>query len=461
MSFSNPPPNFSRKPRISVRQVSRRTTHAPQSSKPSQNPSPPSPPRDNPLPSPSSFLNEEQMANRLQHISQLLETNLQHATNSYSQIPPSLCRRTGRGDGRTRRQYGDQGNGRFYGQCGQVGGQGSKVNDGVDEVPDFYTIITQQLHKLLPTILAQVGNQSSNQRNPRNKNGNAVNDKIQGDVRNVIMNNNQRGCTCKEFLACNPKEYDGKGGAIVYTHWIEKIDSVQDMSGCEEDQKVKYNAGTGYHQLRVHEDDIPKTAFRTRYGHFEFTVIPFVARGTVSWYVINGDGIHVDPSKIEGVKNWEALELHPKIKSKTFDWGEEHEKAFQTLKDKLCNAPVLALLDGPEDFVVYCDTLDLGLGCVLMQRVNVVADALTAQEEASDESAGLQRGLDELIEHRSDEALYYMDRIWVPFKGDVLVSENEKDIVVYVSRYLTCLKVKAEHQRPSGLLQQAKISEWK
>ncbi|GKD07013.1 hypothetical protein Tco_1186698 [Tanacetum coccineum] len=152
-------------------------------------------------------------------------------------------RRTGRGDGRTRRQYGDQGNGRFYGQCGQVGGQGSKVNDGVDEVPDFYTIITQQLHKLLPTILAQVGNQSSNQRNPRNKNGNAVNDKIQGDVRNVIVNNNQRGCTCKEFLACNPKEYDGKGGAIVYTHWIEKIDSVQDMSGCEEDQKVKYNAG--------------------------------------------------------------------------------------------------------------------------------------------------------------------------------------------------------------------------
>nr|GFA88367.1 hypothetical protein [Tanacetum cinerariifolium] len=55
-------------------------------------------------------------------------------------------------------------------------------------------------------------------------------------------------------------------------------------------------------------------------------------------------------------------------KSKTFDWGEEQENAFQTLKDKFCNAPILALLDGPEDFVVYCDALGLGLGCVLMQR---------------------------------------------------------------------------------------------
>ncbi|GKC01922.1 putative reverse transcriptase domain-containing protein [Tanacetum coccineum] len=117
-------------------------------------------------------------------------------------------------------------------------------------------------------------------------------------------------------------------------------------------------------------------------------------------HVINRDGIHVDPSKIVVVKNWEApktpsevrsflglagyyrrfIENFSKIaklltvltqKSKTFDWGEEQENAFQTLKDKLCNAPVLALPDGPEEFVVYCDAFGLGLGCVLMQSGKV------------------------------------------------------------------------------------------
>ncbi|GJR22725.1 putative reverse transcriptase domain-containing protein [Tanacetum coccineum] len=99
-------------------------------------------------------------------------------------------------------------------------------------------------------------------------------------------------------------------------------------------------------------------------------------------HVINGNGIHVDPSKIEAVKNWEAL--------RTSFEGEEQELAFQTLKDKLCNAPVLALFDRPEDFVVYCDASGLGLGCVLMQgdceiryhlgKANVVADTLSRKE---------------------------------------------------------------------------------
>nr|GEV14856.1 hypothetical protein [Tanacetum cinerariifolium] len=91
------------------------------------------------------------------------------------------CRRTGRGGGKTRGRLGDQGN-------GKINGQGS-----------------------------QVGNQGNNQRYLRNQNSDAINENIQGDVRNVIVNNNRKGCTYKEFLACNPKEYDEKGGAIIHT----------------------------------------------------------------------------------------------------------------------------------------------------------------------------------------------------------------------------------------------------
>nr|GEW81334.1 putative reverse transcriptase domain-containing protein [Tanacetum cinerariifolium] len=287
-------------------------------------------------------------------------------------------------------------------------------------------------------------------------------------------------------------------------------------------------------------------------------------------HVINGNGIHVDPSKIETVKNWKAPRTPTKVHSflrlagyyhrftekfskiaksftiltqkyKTFNWVKEQELAFQPLKDKVCNAHVLALFEGPKDFVVYCDASGIGLDCVLRQRgkviaytsrqlkiheknytthdlelgtvvfalkiwrhymygkksviytdhkslqhifsqkelnmhqrrwielfsdydceiryhagkTNVVVDALSrkervnpkrvramnmilqssikdrilaAQKEAVDENTGLQKGLDEMIDQRSDGALYY---------------------------------VKAEHQRPSGLLQQLEIPVWK
>nr|GEZ57071.1 hypothetical protein [Tanacetum cinerariifolium] len=119
--------------------------------------------------------------------------------------------RASKGGGRTRGRYGDRSNSRIDGQGGQGGGPGS---------------------------------QGSDQGNGRNQNSDAVNDKIQGNVRNVIENNDLRGCTYKEFLACNQKEYDGKGGATVYTHWIKKMESVQNMSGCRDNQKVKYTAGS-------------------------------------------------------------------------------------------------------------------------------------------------------------------------------------------------------------------------
>ncbi|GJT87202.1 putative reverse transcriptase domain-containing protein, partial [Tanacetum coccineum] len=91
-------------------------------------------------------------------------------------------------------------------------------------------------------------------------------------------------------------------------------------------------------------------------------------------HVVNHDGIHVDPSKIEAVKSWKAPTT-PSEKNQKYEWGEKQEEAFQTLKDNLCNAPILSLPDGVEDFVVYCDASNQGLGCVLMQRDKVIAYA--------------------------------------------------------------------------------------
>ncbi|GKE69997.1 putative reverse transcriptase domain-containing protein, partial [Tanacetum coccineum] len=125
------------------------------------------------------------------------------------------------------------------GANGGVEGANGNVEGANGGAPDFSTIIAQQLQNLLPVMLAQV----SNRGNVGNQNGNMVNENVQENVRNVIVNGNRVGCSYKEFLACNPKEYDGKGCAVDLTRWIEKTESVHDMSGCSVDQKVKYIAG--------------------------------------------------------------------------------------------------------------------------------------------------------------------------------------------------------------------------
>ncbi|GKB36805.1 reverse transcriptase domain-containing protein [Tanacetum coccineum] len=121
-------------------------------------------------------------------------------------------------------------------------------------------------------------------------------------------------------------------------------------------------------------------------------------------HVVNNNGIQVDPSKIEAVKNWKAPKMPSEIRSflglagyyrrsienfskiikpltsitqknQKYEWDVGQEEAFQTLKDKLCNAPILSLPDRAEHFVVYCDASKQGLGCVLMQRGKVIAYA--------------------------------------------------------------------------------------
>ncbi|GJS26134.1 putative reverse transcriptase domain-containing protein [Tanacetum coccineum] len=167
----------------------------------------------------------------------------------------------------------------------------------------------------------------------------------------------------------------------------------------------KIDLRSGYHQLRVREEDIPKTAFKTRYGHYEFQVMPFgltnaptnkkkheehlkailellkkeelyakfskcefwIPKEQFLGYVINCQGIHVDLAKIKSIKDWKKV---------AFEWGEKQEVAFQTLKNKLYSAPILALPQGAENFIVYCDVSHKGLGAVLMQNEKVIGYAL-------------------------------------------------------------------------------------
>nr|GEY17898.1 reverse transcriptase domain-containing protein [Tanacetum cinerariifolium] len=158
---------------------------------------------------------------------------------------------------------------------------------------------------------------------------------------------------------------------------VKKIDDLFDqLQGSSVYSKIDLRSG--YHQLHVREKDIPITAFKTRYGHYEFQVMPFGLTNAPAVFMdLMNQGVHVDPTKVEAIKNWTASKTPIELtqKNKIYEWGKEEEEAFQLLKDKLCSAPILALPEGSEDFVVYCDALLKGYGAVLMQRKKVIAYA--------------------------------------------------------------------------------------
>ncbi|GJS72715.1 putative reverse transcriptase domain-containing protein [Tanacetum coccineum] len=243
-------------------------------------------------------------------------------------------------------------------------------------------------------------------------------------------------------------------------------------------------------------------------------------------------GIHVDPAKIESIKDWASpktpteicqfLSLAGYYRRIHIDWGEKEENAFQLIKQKLCSAPILALPEGSKDFMVYCDASHKGLGAVLMQRekrgspgpikslqhildqkelnmrqrrwlellsdydcdihyhpgnANVVADALSRKEriEPLREDVGGydQKGIiPRKVRTSADGTLCLKDRSCLPCYGDlrsVNMHESHKskysihlgsekmyqdmkklywwpnikaDIATYVSKCLTCAKVK-------------------
>nr|GEX29107.1 hypothetical protein [Tanacetum cinerariifolium] len=184
----------------------------------------------------------------------------------------------------------------------------------------------------------------------------------------------------------------------------------------------KIDMRSGYHQLRIKEEDISITAFRTQYGYFEFQVMPFgltnapvvfmdlmnrVCKPYLDKFII----VFIDDILVYS-KDEEEHERHLKIilellkkerlyakflkcdfwldsvqfighvidrsgvhKNKKYEWGKEEEEAFQTLKQKLCNASILALPKGTKDFMMYCDASLKGYEDVLMQREKVIAYA--------------------------------------------------------------------------------------
>ncbi|GKD16005.1 putative reverse transcriptase domain-containing protein [Tanacetum coccineum] len=95
-------------------------------------------------------------------------------------------------------------------------------------------------------------------------------------------------------------------------------------------------------------------------------------------HVIDRSGVHVDPAKIKAIKSF-SLIFKPLTKltqkNKKYEWRKEEEETFQTLKQKLCSAPILAFPEVIEDFMVYCDASLKGYGAMLMQREKVIAYA--------------------------------------------------------------------------------------
>ncbi|GKA41811.1 putative reverse transcriptase domain-containing protein, partial [Tanacetum coccineum] len=180
-----------------------------------------------------------------------------------------------------------------------------------------------------------------------------------------------------------------------------------------------------------------------------------------------------------------------------FDWGDKQEAAFHLLKEKLCSAPILALPEGSEDFVVYC-VMTIGLD-LPKQILNAQTEARKPENIKNEDVGGMlvenskdsEKFRTEKLKPRADGTLCFNGRSWLPCYGDlrtVIMHESHKskysihpgsdkmyqdmkklywwpnmkaNISTYVSKCLTYAKVKAEHQRPSGLLVQPDIPQWK
>ncbi|GJT13499.1 retrovirus-related pol polyprotein from transposon TNT 1-94 [Tanacetum coccineum] len=227
-----------------------------------------------------------------------------------------------------------------------------------------------------------------------------------------------------------------------------------------------------------------------RLSHLNFDTINLLSKNNI----VNG------LPKLKFVKDHQGLGIAQDSHKDSIISSEKAEAAFQPLKQNLCSAPILALPKGSENSVIYCDASRKGLGVVLMQREKVIAYAsrqlkiLDAQVEArKEENYGTEDlcGMIKKLEQRTDGTLCLNGRSWIPCRGnlrELIMNESHKskylihpgsdkmyqdlkklywwpnmkaEIATYVNKCLTCAKVKAEYQKPSGLLVQPVIPVWK
>ncbi|GJS78826.1 reverse transcriptase domain-containing protein [Tanacetum coccineum] len=352
-------------------------------------------------------------------------------------------------------------------------------------------------------------------------------------------------------------------GAVRLIRWFERTDSVFSYCNCTEDCKVKFVTGTLTEEalswwnsfaqpIRIEEAyKITWVGIQYSYSmNWQPYVVPYGARSEKMMalssgglprsskeqhcssrapyrlassemqrniyqfkirivqflgHLIDSQGLHVDPAKIEAVKNWTSpttpIEIRQFLglagyyrrfikdfskiakslteltqKNKKYIWGKDQETAFQLLKKKLCEAPILALPEGNNDFVVYCDA-SLQAQTEALKEENIKAENL--------------QGMDKSFEIRPDGTRCIKNRSWLPLFGnlrDLIMHESHKSkysihpgsdkmyqdlkklywwpnmkaiIAEYVGKCLTCSRVKAECQKPSGLLVQPEIPMWK